>query len=253
MALVGSQFTGSGVEKKTRYLRTKMKRAIITYAAGAHEELLDIALPTYKDFAQRHGYDLIIGEKMCSLPPAWNKIPLLLNTLEILKYDEVVWFDCDLVVVNPTEDFPPLLDNPSKLHAMVRHFEDNSEVPNSGVWRLRRGGEQLLQDTLGLEVFRNHGWWEQAALMTLMGYCVPPEGSVFSDTKCKCVYQTMWHTVCQFMRLKYNSHPNYRAEKPVIVHCSYQNMAKRLDVMRALVKDPAFDYPRYEVTVETKE
>lgn len=220
-----------------------MSRAIITYAAGAHEELLDVALPTYKDFAQQHGYDMIVAEKVCDLPPAWNKVPLLLDALNF--YEEVVWFDCDLIVVDPREDFPPIDDD--KAHSLVRHFEDNSEVPNSGVWRMRRDALPLLEKIIELEVFTNHGWWEQAALLTMMGYCVPSEGSRYSDTKCRCVYPTKWYNSCQFMRLKYNSHPNYRAEKPVIVHCSYPCMSQRLEVMRSLTRDPCFDYPRYDM------
>ena len=232
----------------------EVNRAIITYAAGAHEELLDVSLPTYRAFAELHGYDVIVGKKMTDLPSAWNKVPLLLDVLS--SYDEVVWFDCDLVVVDPSEDFPPLSNG--KLNSMVRHFENCSEVPNSGVWRLRQecdgwSSRELLQDIMKLRVFANHGWWEQAALLTLMGYCVPPEGSHFSDTICKCVHPTVWHQSCQFMRLRYNSHPNYRADRPVIVHCSYPDMPRRLDVMRALVKDPHYNYPKFELVEEEDE
>lgn len=249
-------------------------RAIITYATGAHEELLDVALPTYRAFAERHGYDLCVTRNNLvdslrffpsanEMPPAWRKIPLLLDALE--RYEEVVWFDCDLVVVDPSEDFPPLTSDPDRgvftrdcLHALVRHFEDNSEVPNSGVWMLRRTcgdlvAHDLLKWIMALEVFRNHGWWEQAALLTLMGYTVPPEGSHFSDTKCRNVQMTKWYQSCHFMRLCWNSHPNYRAERPRIVHCSYPRMTERLEVMRALVKDPHYDYPRYDKLAEDDE
>lgn len=232
-----------------------MRRAIVTYAAGAHEELLDVAIPTYRKFAESHGYDLCVtrgvpkGSKCIdpALPSAWSKVALLIDALS--RYEEVVWLDCDLVVVNFDEDFPPFQDD--KLHSLVRHFEGGSEVPNSGVWRLQKSSgdlfsKDLLQLMTQLQVFRNHGWWEQAALLTLMGYCVPPEGSVFKDTRCRCVQKTKWYNTCQFMRLRYNSHPNYRAEKPVIVHCSYPDMPRRLEVMRALVKDPTYEYPRYE-------
>ena len=219
-----------------------MKRAIVTYAAGAHEELLDVAMPSYKAFAQRHGYDMLVGGKETNLPPAWNKVPLLLEAL--LRYDEVVWFDCDLVVVNPADDFPPMRDGVT--HAMVRHFDDCGEVPNSGVWRVTSAVVPLLSGMMDLEVFRNHGWWEQAALMTLMGYTVPPHGSDYRKTQCRNVVQTRWFRECYFMRLAWNSHPNYRAERPRIVHCSYPDMSRRLDVMRALARDPAFDYPRYD-------
>lgn len=227
-----------------------MKRAIVTYAVGAHEELLDVALPTYKEFARRHGYDVVVGKKLIELPPAWNKVPLLLDVLN--HYDEVVWFDCDLIVLDPSEDFPPIASD--KMHSLVRHFEDYSEVPNSGVWRLKREVTvPLLKQILSLEVFTDHGWWEQAALMTLMGYSVPPQGSDFSDTRCRCVLPTWWYRTCQFMRLCWNSHPNYRAERPRIVHCSYQRMPQRLEIMRALVRDPAFDYPKYDKIEETED
>lgn len=197
-----------------------MDRAIITYAADAHEELLDVALPTYRLFADKHKYDLIVGKRVIDLPPAWNKIPLLLDALG--HYDEVVWFDCDMVVVNHNDDFPLMVSSPEagaftqdRVHSLVRHFEDCSEVPNSGVWRLRRSAEPLLRKILELEVFTNHGWWEQAALMVLMGYTVPPEGTDFNLTKCRCVHPTMWQRSCQFMRLCWNSHrttgPSIRA------------------------------------------
>ena len=232
-----------------------MSRCIITYADGPHEELLDVALPTYKEFAQRHGYELIVGTKATELPPAWNKVPLLLDALD--HYEEVVWFDCDLVVVDPSEDFPPMVSDPSKgtftqdkTHSMVRHFAWDSEVPNSGVWRLRKNAQLLLSHMMALEVFTDHGWWEQAALMTLMGYTVPPQGSDFRDTHCRCVHKTRWYEECQFMRLSFNSHPNYRADVPRIVHCSYVDMQLRIEVMRALVQDPTYKYPRYNVREE---
>lgn len=225
-----------------------MNRAIITYAEGAHEELLDVAMPGFQAFADKHRYDMHVGKRLIhDLPPAWNKIPLLIDALK--RYEEVIWFDCDLIIVNNMNDFPPIAED--KLFSMVRHFEGGSEIPNSGVWRLRRrcngaSAIDLLQRIMHLEVFTNHGWWEQAALMTLMGYSVPAQNSDYMKTKCRNVVATSWYNNCQFMRLCWNSHPNYRAERPRIVHCSYPDMAQRLEVMRALVKDPYFEYPRYE-------
>lgn len=226
--------------------RESVRRAIVTYAEGAHEELLDVAMPTYEAFAKRHGYHLIVGPRLTDLPAAWNKVPLLIDTL--VAYDEVVWFDCDLVIVDLSEDFPPIREQ--SFHAMVRHFENNSEVPNSGVWRVRRDVVPLLQQMTQLEVFENHGWYEQAALLTLMGYCVPPQGHHFPNTKCRCVRPTKWYMGCEFMRLCWNSHPNYRADKPRIVHCSYDDMALRLDVMRELVRNPSFEFPKRESSKE---
>lgn len=234
-----------------------MKRCILTYADGAHEELLDISLPLYKEFARQHGYDMVVGKKLCEMPAAWNKVLLLQSML--MDYESVTWFDCDLVITDMSEDFPTTLSSQThdsassgdfKYHSLVRHFENNSEVPNTGVWILGKSAVPMLRAMTSLEVFTNHGWWEQAALMTLMGYCVPPEGSHFPDTMCKCLVQTDYWRACQFMRICWNSHPNYRAEKPRIVHCSYLSMLQRVEVMRALVKDPTFNYPGYGSDVE---
>lgn len=235
-----------------------MKRAIVTYAEGAHEELLEISLPGFRDFAHRHGYELLIGNHTGknSLPPAWLKLEFLRQALE--SHQEAVWFDADLIIVNPLDDLPAL--DYGWLHAMVRHFEGGSEVPNSGVWHLRRecmaGGPRaidLLHKVSELEVFINHGWWEQAALLTLMGYTVPPEGSHFPDTKCRSVQKTKWYNCCRFLRLAWNSHPNYRSSTPRIVHCSYPAMTERIEVMRALVKDPHYQYPRYDAPKQQKD
>jgi len=83
-----------------------------------------------------------------------------------------------------------------------------------------------------------------------MSYTVPPQGSSFKDTKCRNVVKTQWYNECQFMRLMWNSQPMYRADKAKIVHCSYPNMVQRLEVMRALVADPQYNYPRYDNVVE---
>lgn len=216
-----------------------MNKCIVTYAAGEHCKLLEIALPTFKRFADKHGYDFLVGDKQCDRPPAWNKIPLLATALK--AYESVLWFDADLVIVDDSEDIPAV--PPEYSHAMVRHFESGSEVPNSGMWFLRPACLPLLESLWSLEVFMNHGWWEQAALLTLMGYTVPPEGSDFRKTKCRCVWPTTWRDKVQFLPLEWNAHPNCRGEVSRIVHCSYKDMEQRIEVMRELVNNPGYNYP----------
>lgn len=220
-----------------------MSKCIVTYADANHAELLATSLPTFKAFADRHGYDLLVGEEEMvdhTRPAAWHKVRMLNSALKI--FDVAVWFDADLVVVDPSEDFT---FSEIKLFALVRHMAKGSEVPNSGMWALRRAAAPLLKAMWDLEIFWNHGWWEQAALLTLMGYTVPPEGSDFDETKCMCVHETYWTRMCEFLPVKWNSHPNYRAEKPKIVHCSYPTVEQRLEVMRALVRDPGYNYPEW--------
>src|SRR3990167_8024976 len=100
-----------------------MTRCIVTHASGPHEELLPISEPGFRDFAQRHGYDFVVGEKLTDRPPAWNKVYLILEMLA--KYSDVLWLDADLVIVDPSQDLPV---KPSATMAMVRHFSAMSEV-----------------------------------------------------------------------------------------------------------------------------
>ncbi len=224
-----------------------MTKAIVTYAAGMHQNLLDIALPRFREYADKHGYKLIIGDKLCDRPGGWNKIPLLIDAFVFGKHEHVLWLDCDLVITDTSMDVMSVVDGFKRgmCHSLVRHFTSASEVPNSGVWLLRKDALPLLERIWELTVFTNHGWWEQAALMTLLGYSVPPEGSVFDRTKCRVVHASEWHARCHFLRCEWNSHPNYRADKPRIVHCSYPDMAMRIETMQKLVEDAEYDYPAW--------
>ena len=38
-----------------------MNRCLVTFGVGHHADLLEIALPTFERFADRHGYDLIVA------------------------------------------------------------------------------------------------------------------------------------------------------------------------------------------------
>ena len=47
-----------------------MTKAFVTLAVGPHEELLDIAEPSFEEFCIRHDYDLLIAGSIESRPAA---------------------------------------------------------------------------------------------------------------------------------------------------------------------------------------
>ena len=148
-----------------------MSKALATFAVGRHEALLEIARPSYKAFANRHGYDFFIADNVKpTRPPAWYKIPLLITLL--CSYDEVVFIGADLVIVDGREDFSQ--DVPGEAwQAMVRHNTGDGDVPNDDMWLCRKAMLPYLEQMWGMTQWLNHGWWEQAALLELMGYKVP--------------------------------------------------------------------------------
>lgn len=147
-----------------------MSKAIVTLAIGTHTKLLEIARPSYQAYAKLHGYDYIEpGEFTVSRPPAWYKIPLLRNALE--RYDEVIFIGADLVIVDGREDLADGIP-PEAWQAMVRHNTGDGDVPNDDMWLVRQPMKPILDQVWANDKWLNHGWWEQASLLDLMGYHV---------------------------------------------------------------------------------
>ncbi|MGB1026752.1 MAG: hypothetical protein ACPGYL_09365, partial [Rhodospirillaceae bacterium] len=141
-------------------------------------------------WCQRQGYRLHVERTMVAdRPAAWTKIAVL-GGLLALPCDWVVWVDADALVLDPEADLRPLLlDAPDKdLHLAIHHLWSNPmpgmaqryDVPNTGVMALRKGA--FVTDLLGAiwdqTNYLTHPWWENAALIHLLGYhrLLDPQG-----------------------------------------------------------------------------
>ena len=70
------------------------RRALVSIGSGPMGPVLELAVQTFERYADRHGYDLVIGDgDSFGRPPSWAKIPLLRRLLD--EYDEVLWIDSD--------------------------------------------------------------------------------------------------------------------------------------------------------------
>ena len=156
---------GGVVSRAGAVANRKPRRALVTLATGTHEELLDIALPTFRTFADAHGYDIIRARVDNDRPASWHKVPALAQALD--DYDEALWIDADVVIVDASDD----LDVPEDAwQALVRHHTGDGEVPNCGVWFVRRPMRRVLARLWSMRQHINAGWWEQEAMMELLGY-----------------------------------------------------------------------------------
>jgi hypothetical protein len=156
-----------------------MSKALVTFAVGAHIQLLDIARPSYQAWAKRHGWEYIEPVPfLTKRPPAWYKIPLMRWALE--DFDEVLFIGADLVIVDGREDISV---PPEYWQAMVRHTTGDGDVPNDDFWFVRRPMKPILDKIWTMTQWVNHGWWEQAALLDLMGYHVIQPTHLIEPTK----------------------------------------------------------------------
>ncbi len=202
-----------------------MSRVLVTFAIGSHRELLEIALPSFRRFADLHGYDLLVAELKQPLrrPASWLKLPVLKDALT--EHEEAVWLDADIVVVDPADDFPV---PPSAWQALVVHATQAGEVPNLGVWVVRRPMLAVLDRMWQMTGYIHHVWWEQAALTELMGYRGRPS---------RLVQPTELYERTCFLDAGWNVHvwDRAKAEHERIMHATMY--ADRAAVMRDWAKN----------------
>jgi len=153
----------------------EVRKVLITLGVGPMRRVLDQSLPTFEWFAQRHGYNLIVGDVEANFdrPVPWAKISLIRSALR--SYDLVLWIDSDAIVLDDSFDPAELLPD-SAFQAMVQHQSSTETCPNTGVWLLRRGSQtdEFLQLVWNSTEFIHDSWWENAAVMDLLGYSLRP-------------------------------------------------------------------------------
>jgi hypothetical protein len=87
---------------------------------------------------------------------------------------------------------------------MVVHETNCGSVPNCGVWLVTRLMRQHLAGAWERDQFERHPWWEQAAVLELMGYVVT------SDPVATVRHPTELHARTQFLGPEWNHRPHDR-------------------------------------------
>lgn len=143
-----------------------MRKAIATFGTGPAAQTLAVAMPTFRDYAQRHGYDLLtdVGDSR-GRPLPWGKIPLLQDLLR--RYDFVFWVDADAIIVDGSIDIECVV--PADAY---QGFALVEQSPCTGVWALRAGErtQSFLAEVWAQADLIDHHWWEQAAVTRLLGW-----------------------------------------------------------------------------------
>ena len=150
-----------------------MKKDITSFGIGEHRSLLSLSIPTFYLYAQNHGYDLFcpdttfFSNKTQTMPPAWWKIDLIQYLFN--NYDQVLWIDADVIICRFEEDIANYVGSQYDFGVVV-HETPDGQVPNSGVWFLNKTSLNWLYKLKDLNHFkRSEYWWEQAALLSLLG------------------------------------------------------------------------------------
>lgn len=151
-----------------------MRKALISFGTGDAARTLAVARPTFEDYAERHGYDLLTeAPDFGSRPPSWWKVPLLRESLR--RYDFVLWIDADAIIVDSTVDIEAEVPGRA-FQAFVVMNCGAGPTPCLGVWALRSSAraERFLDALWEQNDLTGHKWWEQAAAMRLLGWTIDP-------------------------------------------------------------------------------
>jgi hypothetical protein len=203
-----------------------VRKALCSLGAGEHSELLDVSAETFGLFADRYGYDLVLHHKVLEPDrhPAWSKVCVILDALS--RYDLVFWVDADAAIVDASRDVADEL-KPRSLLGMVEHEYEGQRIPNCGVMVVRRSRttRRLFERIWEQTDLLDHKWWENAAMLRLLGYEIEPEVRLVAPTR-------LFKRV-QFLDPGWNSVLVDPAPHPRVNHYPGRSHEYRLEHLRA--------------------
>jgi hypothetical protein len=155
-------------------------RGIVVTAAGPQMQpaLHDLALPTFRRWAARHGWEVIAHDLATDGVAAddgaqrakWAKVPLLRHALR--NYPLALWIDADVLVMRDDEDISSHL-HPEAFQALALEQvpSEHRVNPNTGVWLLRSCAESMAFLDAVERVGPQPGpWADQGAVLAALGW-----------------------------------------------------------------------------------
>lgn len=203
-----------------------MRKALCSLGAGAHAELLDVSSETFRLYAERYGYDLVLHHDVLESTrhPAWSKVCVILDALS--RYELVFWVDADAAIVDASRDVADELARRSLL-GLVAHQYEGQQIPNCGVMVVRndRRTRRLFEEIWEQTDLLDHKWWENAAMLRLLGYELEPSVRLVAPTR--------MNKRVQFLDAGWNSVLVDPAPHPRVNHYPGRSQEYRLEHLRA--------------------
>lgn len=192
-------------------------------------------LPLMDAYATKHGMELACVNLDGKHAPSWMKLPYIGSALR--DFEAVLWIDADIVIVDSSKS---ILDDiePGCVQALVRHDTECGDVPNCGMWYCTKALYPWLEQAYNslLPTYADHPWWEQAAILSLMGYSVTPApyAELSEPTE-------LYERTC-FLPAEWNHHPRdgRRSPHPRFVHVTqYEDRVGKVAELAAFARGAA--------------
>lgn len=180
--------------------------------------LADISVRSLRHYCQRHGLSLTFQPLAGSDRPAsWGKIPLIQRAFR-QGAEFVWWVDADALVVDPSRSIREVIE-PGKDFYLVQHDDGRRAYPNAGIMLLRNSPWMMdfLQRIWEMEVYVDHKWWENAAIIHLLlresfaNEGITDDRDTVEDTSIKWL-DLAWNSI------PYVQHGRFASPHPIINH-----------------------------------
>lgn len=146
---------------------------IIVVTATIGEEYKKITYPglvSKLNYCKKNGYDFYVLDKNLDItrPLPWSKIVIIKKLLAEYKY--VFWSDADSLIMNHEIRIENLIDDIDD-HDLHICLDNVSNVINSGQFLLKKSKKSFdfLDDVYNCEYAIHHHWWENKAIIDLLG------------------------------------------------------------------------------------
>lgn len=158
-----------------------MNVCVTTAFDAGYQEMGDLCAEALRRYAAQHDMVLRIHGSLpdTGRPPAWAKIRIIQALLNE-GFEFILWVDADAVVVDMEPDIRDEVRDGKDLflvkHVLTVHpmpgMVVTLDVPNTGIMLLRNSDwtDAILHQLWDYEEYVSHRWWENAALIHLMGY-----------------------------------------------------------------------------------
>ncbi|MFN8179238.1 MAG: hypothetical protein U0167_15005 [bacterium] len=201
---------------------------VTTWYDPAFAPLGDLCRDSLAEWCWRQRYDLrIVDVPRSDRPLAWHKVEILRH---LLRGDAefVLWVDADAIVVRPDVGIHGEIE-PGRDVYLVEHHYDGKRVPNTGLLLLRRSEwtSRFLEDVWQSERYVQHPWWENAAIIDLLGVF-----EAFGDGRAS-VPDPARSAKVRWLPLRWNSVPEVdEADDAVIKHYAGRPIPWRMEHMQ---------------------
>jgi hypothetical protein len=155
-----------------------MKTLIITAFDKNIEKFANVCNVSKEEYCKKWGLTFISHEirDIEETHPAWQKLQILIDHINLNQYDYIVWLDSDIIITNYNFDIRTLFDDkyalifPEDWHAPEgydpkgRLFSSCSIIINCKT----SFSLEILNESNKLTEFKNYGCWDQSALFTVI-------------------------------------------------------------------------------------